>query len=220
MSYVFDTTSVEDFEARVNGYIEGVKRQIAGVDGEIVAAWQGLNPIVSAWMQTEDSFATLDENMQQLVTRIASNVNYSDLGLDTEEKIKNYIKSNILEPISTAEPEVQNAITGMFTLKNAFGDGVINVGEYKSTIDEIIKEINECSALGASLMRVSILDEEDARAIKEIKKIMEINNGIVDDIKEVIDDIIKLLEKVKALVPQVADLIEEIIQTINKWFKK
>ena len=39
-----------------------------------------------------------------------------------------------------------------------------------SNVEEIIKEINECEALGASLMRVSILDEEDAVAIKEIKK--------------------------------------------------
>ena len=39
-----------------------------------------------------------------------------------------------------------------------------------SHVDEIIREINECARLGASLMRVSILDEEDALAIKEIKK--------------------------------------------------
>lgn len=49
-----------------------------------------------------------------------------------------------------------------------------------SHIDEIIKEINECSALGANLMRVSILDEEDAMAIKEIKK--GINIPLVADI--------------------------------------
>ena len=36
--------------------------------------------------------------------------------------------------------------------------------------EEIIKEINECKALGAQLMRVSILDEEDAKAIATIKK--------------------------------------------------
>jgi len=39
-----------------------------------------------------------------------------------------------------------------------------------SHVDEIIREINECAKLGASLMRVSILDQEDALAIKEIKK--------------------------------------------------
>ena len=39
-----------------------------------------------------------------------------------------------------------------------------------SNVEEIIKEINECEALGAQMMRVSILDEEDAMAISFIKK--------------------------------------------------
>jgi len=64
-----------------------------------------------------------------------------------------------------------------------------------SHVDEIIEEINECEKLGADLMRVSILDEEDAMAIKEIQKgisipliadihfdprlaILAINNGV------------------------------------------
>ena len=39
-----------------------------------------------------------------------------------------------------------------------------------SYVDEVIDEINECAELGADLMRVSVLDEEDALAISEIKK--------------------------------------------------
>ena len=39
-----------------------------------------------------------------------------------------------------------------------------------SHVEEVVKEINECAKLGADMMRVSILDEEDAQAIKEIKK--------------------------------------------------
>lgn len=37
-------------------------------------------------------------------------------------------------------------------------------------VEEVIKQINECAALGADLMRVSVMDEKDAYAIKEIKK--------------------------------------------------
>ena len=49
-----------------------------------------------------------------------------------------------------------------------------------SDVEEIIKEINECEALGAKLMRVAILDEEDAKAISLIKR--GINIPIVADI--------------------------------------
>ena len=43
-----------------------------------------------------------------------------------------------------------------------------------SHVEEVVKEINECAKLGADMMRVSILDEEDAQAIKEIKKQIKI----------------------------------------------
>ena len=45
---------------------------------------------------------------------------------------------------------------------------------------EVVNQINECAALGADLMRVSVMDEKDAYAIKEIKK--GINIPLVADI--------------------------------------
>ena len=35
---------------------------------------------------------------------------------------------------------------------------------------EVSEQINECAKLGAEIMRVSVMDEKDALAIKEIKK--------------------------------------------------
>ena len=43
-----------------------------------------------------------------------------------------------------------------------------------ANIDEVVKEINECAKLGANMMRVAILDEQDAMAIKEIRKQIKI----------------------------------------------
>lgn len=45
---------------------------------------------------------------------------------------------------------------------------------------EVSEQINECAKLGAELMRVSVMDEKDALAIKEIKK--RINISLVADI--------------------------------------
>ena len=49
-----------------------------------------------------------------------------------------------------------------------------------SNVREVVAQINECAALGADLMRVSVLDIEDAKAIKEIVK--EINIPLIADI--------------------------------------
>ena len=47
-------------------------------------------------------------------------------------------------------------------------------------VAEVVKQINECAALGTDLMRVSVLDMEDAKAIKEIVK--QINIPLIADI--------------------------------------
>lgn len=39
-----------------------------------------------------------------------------------------------------------------------------------SNYEEVSKQINDCAALGADIMRVSVMDEDDANAIAEIKK--------------------------------------------------
>lgn len=43
-----------------------------------------------------------------------------------------------------------------------------------SNTKEVIKQINECTLLGADLMRVSVLDMEDAKAIEDIVKAISI----------------------------------------------
>ena len=49
-----------------------------------------------------------------------------------------------------------------------------------SRVSKVIKQINKCAEQGADLMRVSVLDEKDAKAIKKIKK--GINIPLVADI--------------------------------------
>ena len=49
-----------------------------------------------------------------------------------------------------------------------------------SKVDEVVRQINECALLGADLMRVSVLDMEDAKAIKEIVK--QISVPLIADI--------------------------------------
>ena len=50
--------------------------------------------------------------------------------------------------------------------KNVLIQSMCNIKTSK--VNEVAKQINECAALGADLMRVSVLDMEDAKAIKEI----------------------------------------------------
>ena len=56
--------------------------------------------------------------------------------------------------------------------KNVLIQSMCNIKTSK--VSEVAKQINECARLGADLMRVSVLDFEDAEAIKEIKKLISV----------------------------------------------
>lgn len=56
--------------------------------------------------------------------------------------------------------------------KNVLIQSMCNIKTSK--VNEVAKQINECAKLGADLMRVSVLDFEDAEAIREIKKLISI----------------------------------------------
>ena len=43
-----------------------------------------------------------------------------------------------------------------------------------SKVEEVAAQINRCASLGADLMRLSVLDEEDARSFKAIKSLVNI----------------------------------------------
>lgn len=62
--------------------------------------------------------------------------------------------------------------------KNVLIQSMCNIKTEK--VEEVSKQINDCALLGADLMRVSVLDEKDAKAISEIKK--RINIPLIADI--------------------------------------
>lgn len=61
-----------------------------------------------------------------------------------------------------------------------------------SEIDKVVQQINLCTSLGADLMRISVKDDEDLLAIKEIKKTTSI--PLIADIHFVDEYVIKAIE--------------------------
>ncbi len=66
--------------------------------------------------------------------------------------------------------------TKKFKIKNTIIGGqnkvlIQSMCKHKTShVEEVVNEINECAKMGADLMRVSVLDMEDALAIEKIKK--------------------------------------------------
>lgn len=131
-NYTFDYNE-EDVKRNYENMLAGYEKQIESLNTEQQARWQKLNPIMGAWLQTTDDYGAVEEDVQQLLTKVFSNIDYSEIGITEEKKLKEYMTENFVKPITEAQPEVQNAMVGLFDIKSAFDSGVLTVGEYGIT---------------------------------------------------------------------------------------
>lgn len=183
----FNENGVIDWQALVNSdemknALVGIDREIANVEKKQEARWQNLNPIMGAWLQTTDDYNVADENVQQLLTKIIGNVDYSEIGITNEKKLKEYMTNNFVKPISEAEPEVQNAMVGLFDIKSAFDSGALTVGEY-GIMDYILGDLQSAGVNEEILSNLN-----DALNLDEFQSQLEaVKNGINATDEEVLN---------------------------------
>ena len=233
--YTDDETLSIDWHAVINS--NEFKNEMAGVDRELdnlekkqEVRWQKINSFVGAWLQTTDGYNMSDENVQGVLTKIIGNIDYAELGITNEEDLKSYIDKNFIQPISDAEPEVQNAMVGLFDIKSAFESGAITVGEYGIT-DYILGDLQSYGVndeILSNLQDTLNLDEFKSQ-LEAIKHTM----GDTEDVSNFINDlsyeefnfaykitqeqgsmsIDELREKIKQLRYEGADMVEPLDMT-------
>lgn len=136
-------------------------RQIDAQESKKSARWQKLNPIMGAWLQTTDEYASSSDNVQAVLSRVIGNLDYSEIGITKEKKLKSYVEDNFVKPIYDAAPEVQNALVGLYDIKAAFDAGALTVGEYGIT-DYILGDLEKAGLNDEILSNVKLslnLDE-------------------------------------------------------------
>lgn len=159
-----------DWEALERQYINGstgYNSVIEKYNNKINAQWEKLRKSTVAYAQLDAGFQELDTDMQAALTKIVGSINWEETGLTKEDDIKEYLSENFLNPIYEAEPEIQNALLGLFQLKNAYGSGQIYVNEYKKTVDEILQSLKS-----------SGLSDDTINAIKLSVDISSVEDGI------------------------------------------
>lgn len=150
--YVYDKDNLDDNYERAQTVID---RQIKAIEDKIAAKNKQLNPVISAWLQTNFLYNDLDKTGQDIVSQLVKSINFKDKGLDTAEEIQEYIEDDIITPLYDAEPVVKSAIAGLFELKGGFESGAATVAEYKALVDNIISDLEKAG-----------LDDEIIQTIK------------------------------------------------------
>lgn len=126
------TITFDPNSPKVQAAIAAYEHQIYDLNQRIANKWKSLNPIVSAWMETDWDFTQLDSEMQDIAVTWISNLDFSKLGLKTEKEVQDYIRKNVLKPLGEAGPEVQDAFSRL-----------LNIGTKGKTAKEYLAEVRE-----------------------------------------------------------------------------
>ena len=193
-----------DWHAVINS--DEFKNQMAAVDREMdsiekkqSARWQKMNPIMGAWVQTTDSYAAAEENVQTLLSKVIGNIDYSKIGITNEKKLKEYVQKNFVDPIADAAPEAQQAMSSLFDLKQMYENGNIDSGTYKGVADEIIEALKDAGISDKALdaLQVSLNLDTFNKNIEEVKgKLLGDSDSIQSYVNSLSNDDLEIAYKV------------------------
>lgn len=185
-TFVLDDSQAA-FERAMDDYIAGINNKIENIKQQINKSWQSMSPSLQAWLKTNSTFDSFSENLQKVASTMLKNVDWADLGLETDEEITGYIERNILEPLQQADLKTQTAFDQLVEIEpNQFN----SVSDYMDAIKQKINEI-------ANMSETDGLDYDsifEGLGYDEIfKKYDEAINGIKGLLPEVSEGMIKSL---------------------------
>lgn len=131
---VFNSEEYKTALAAIDAEIEGINQQTAD-------RWKQINPVADAMMQSDFRYGELNGEMQKLAANMVSGLDFSALGLETEEDVQNYITNHILSPLYNAGPEVKDAFSEMTNWKEQFAKGELSAEEFKEKAQKTFKSL-------------------------------------------------------------------------------
>ena len=131
---VFNSEEYKTALAAIDAEIEGINQQTAD-------RWKQINPVADAMMQSDFRYGELNGEMQKLAANMVSGLDFSALGLETEEDVRNYITNHILNPLYNAGPEVKDAFSEMTNWKEQFAKGELSADEFKEKAQKTFKSL-------------------------------------------------------------------------------
>lgn len=132
----------DKFQSLYDGKMNGLFKKMEDYEARIKAKWDSINPVVSSWLQTDFMFNDMDSTMQQIASTMVSGLDFSSLGIKTQEDITDYITQNILEPLFLAAPEVKDAFASITDWRKQLTDGEITLEQFSGNITEAFDSLS------------------------------------------------------------------------------
>lgn len=188
----------EKFEDAVKQYVSNQEKLINDAKEKINKQWQSIMPAINSWVQTEENFNSLNDELQNIVSKMLGNINIADLKIEGTDDMKSQIKEWLIDPIAEATPEAQAAVEKLFNTMTAFNNGELTFKQYQVAVDSLISDLKEAGFSNKFINTLTLtLNIDDL-----YDKAEKVKGLLKDEYKDAVDDFsaeeIELAYKVKA----------------------
>lgn len=158
---------IKDLNSQINNIVEQNKSN-----------WTSLSSSLAAWLNTEDSYKIMSDDMQATVQNIVNSLDWSKLDFSSWDDAKEYIKDNILNLYKTDDgKEILKNIEVLFDIQTQFNNGEVTVKEYQEKLSSFLTTIQN-------------LDPETQKAIKLLFGISTDDDGnIASDVDTMVNNV-------------------------------
>lgn len=158
--------------------IKDLNSQINNIVAQNKSNWTSLSSSLAAWLNTEDSYKIMSDDMQATVQNVVNSLDWSKLDFSSWDDAKEYIKDNILNLYKTDDgKEILKNIEVLFDIQTQFNNGEVTVKEYQEKLSSFLTTIQN-------------LDPETQKAIKLLFGISTDDDGnIASDVDTMVNNV-------------------------------
>lgn len=166
--------------------ISDLNTKIQNVQDQNKSNWSSLSSSLAAWLNTEDSYKIMSDDMQSTVQNIVNGLDWSTL--DSWDDAKQYIQDNILSLFQTSDGrETLKDIEIMFGIQTQFNNGEITVNEYQEKLQSFLDQIKELAPETQKVIKFifGIQTEDDGSTSSSVDTMV---NNVKEKLKDEFDD--------------------------------
>ncbi len=113
-----------------------IKKEILKEENNIKSYWKEMSESVGNYLKTSKDFTSLNKDLQNAFLGNLDSINPADIS-NYDGDVSKFIDNDLIKPLADLKPEAQDKLSDLLSLDAS----LIDVGEYKSKVSSIIKEL-------------------------------------------------------------------------------
>lgn len=180
---VAEVEKIDDVSVLFDETTNTLRAKISSKEQEIKQNWSSLASSLGAWLNTEDSFSTLSDEMQGIVQRTVNSLDYSKLNFENIDKAKEYIQNHIIDVFQSSKFDYEK-YNNLNTAFDQFKNGEITLAKYRETYNQLETSLSNIDGI-TDETKNAVLSGFDAiggggETLDTVtERVEELSNGII-----------------------------------------